>query len=239
MAHDDQPLSQPLGARRAHEILADHLEQARARHPRDVGALSEAEDDGGADDDLKVLPGILPQVHDHDRRLVTEPEQRGEHDQHAEPEAGDRDEEDRQRAREAVGQAVGLERAQDADGQADEPGDDQREHADLSADRSTMRNQLGHGVAAEEGLAEATGRDVPQPVHVLHRQRVAEAEVGHDAYAVGRRHARMAFDAEDGHQRVAGENTQDDEDAERHAEQCDERVHCSARQVLPHRSTSG
>ena len=38
-----EPLAQPLGARRPHEVLADDLEQARARHARDVGALGQAQ----------------------------------------------------------------------------------------------------------------------------------------------------------------------------------------------------
>src|SRR2546427_3780144 len=114
--HHDDPLAQSLRPRRPHEVLADDLEQTGPRHPRDIGALSEPEDEGGADHDLEVLPRALPEVDDHDRRLVAEPEQRGQHDQHAEPEARDGDEEDRQRARDAVGHAVRLERAQDADG---------------------------------------------------------------------------------------------------------------------------
>ena len=39
---------------------------------------------------------------------------------------------------------------------------------------------------------------------VLQRQRITEPEVGHDAHAVGRRHPRVAFDPENGDQRVPG-----------------------------------
>src|SRR5439155_22486407 len=56
--------------------------------------------------------------------------------------------------------------------------------------------------------------------------------IGHDADAVGRHHARVALHAVDGHERIARQDVQDDEDAERHAEQCDDGVHCPARQVL-------
>src|SRR5437879_9145390 len=44
--------------------------------------------------------------------------------------------------------------------------------------------------------------------------------------------SRVALHAEDGHERIAGQDAQDDEDAERHAEQCDDGVHCPARQVF-------
>src|SRR2546427_424675 len=83
----DEPLAQALGARRAHEVLADDLQETGTRHPGDIRALGEAQDEGGADHDLEVLPRVLPDVDDDDRRLVAEPEQQAEHDQHAEPEA--------------------------------------------------------------------------------------------------------------------------------------------------------
>src|SRR6267142_557491 len=234
VAHHHEPLAEPLRTGRPYEVLADDLEQTRARHPRDVGALRQPEDHGRADDDLQVLPWILPEVNDDDRRLVAEPEQESEHDQHAEPEARDRDEQDRDRAGEAVRHAVRPERAQDANREPDEPGDDQREHADLGADRAPMEDLLGDGIAPEERLAEATRRDVTEPADVLQGQRVAEPQVGHDARAIVRLHLRVAFGAEDGHERIPRQDPQNDEDAERDAEQSDGGVQRPARQVLPH-----
>ena len=43
----------------------------------------------------------------------------------------------------------------------------ERQHADLGADRAAMADQLGHGVAAEERLAESAGGDVDEPASVL------------------------------------------------------------------------
>src|SRR5262245_24910926 len=82
---DHAPLLGALGAGRAHVVFADDLEQAGARHPRDVGALGKAQDDGWPDHDLEVLPGRLPEVDDDDGCLVAEPEQERQHDEHAEP----------------------------------------------------------------------------------------------------------------------------------------------------------
>src|SRR4030095_8922380 len=117
-----QPPRRALAPRRPHEVLADDFQQARAGHARDVGALGEPQHEGGTDHHLEVLPGVLPEVDDDEGRLVAEPEERGEHDEHAQPEARDGDEEDGHRPRDAVGNAVGLERAEDAHREADQPG---------------------------------------------------------------------------------------------------------------------
>src|SRR6266849_8295609 len=167
----DQSFAKPLGPRRPHEVFADDLQEARARHAGDVGPLRQAEDDAGPDDDLQVLPRALPEVDDHDGRLVAEPEQQREDDEHAEPEARDGDEQHRQRARDAVRKAVRLERAQDPHGKTDQPGDDEGQHADLRADRAAVRDQRGYGVAPEERLAETPGSDVAEPADVLYGQR--------------------------------------------------------------------
>src|SRR2546430_15737288 len=168
----------------------------------------------GADDDLEVLPGVLPDVDDHDRRLVAEPEEEGQDDQHPEPEARDGDEENRQRPRDAVRDAVGPERAQDAHGEPDQPGDDEGEHADLGADRTAVQDQFRHGIAPEERSAEAAGADVHEPAAVLDGQGSAEPEVGHDPYAIRCRHPRVALHAEDGHERVARQGPEDYEEDE-------------------------
>src|SRR5262249_15233448 len=85
VAQHDAPLLGAPGTRGAHIILVDDLEKARRRHPGDVSALGQTEDNGRADHDLEVLPGRLPEVDDDDGRLVPEPEQQGQHDEHAEP----------------------------------------------------------------------------------------------------------------------------------------------------------
>jgi len=97
-----------------------------------------------------------------------------------------------------------------------------------------MRDELGDGVAAEERLAEPPGRDVAEPAHVLHGQRIAEPEIRHDADAVRGAHLRVPLDAQDGDERVAGQDPEDHEHAERDAEQRDHRVRRAACQILLH-----
>src|SRR5438034_5953952 len=219
VAQHHVPLLGALGPGRAHVVLADDLEQTRAGHPRDVGTLGQAENDGGSDHDLEVLPWRLPEVDDDDGRLVAEPEEEGEHDEHAEPEAGNGDEQDGRRAGHVVGPAVGLDRAHDAHGEADEPRHDEGEDTDLRADRPAVQDKLGHGVASEEGLAQLPRDDVMEPVEVLDGKRIGQTEVVHDADTVGRRHLRDALYAEDGHEGIAGEDAQNDEDDERYADE--------------------
>ena len=57
-------------------------------------------------------------------------------------------------------------------------------------------------------------------------------ECGHPRHAT--LHLRVALDTEDGHERIAGQDPEGHEHAERDAEQCDGGVHCPARQILPH-----
>src|SRR5215471_2713153 len=118
---DHVPLLSALRAGSPHVVLADDLEQARAGHACDVGALGQAQNDGWADHDLEVLPRRLPELHDDDGRLVAEPEEQPQDDQHAQPKPRNGDEEDGQRAGHVVGQGIGPDRAHDTHGKADEP----------------------------------------------------------------------------------------------------------------------
>ena len=97
-----------------------------------------------------------------------------------------------------------------------------------------MQDERGHGVPAEEGLAELTGGDVPQPLQVLHGQRSREAQVLHDARAVRRRHLGVTLHAENGHQGIAGQDAQHHEDDQGHPDQRAEGEDRPPEEVLPH-----
>src|SRR5207244_11675937 len=99
-------------------------------------------------------PRVLPEVDDAQRGLVAEPEQQSEHDQHAEPEPGNRDEENGRRARDVVGDAVRSERAHDADGETDDPRDQHREGPDLGAPRAAVDDEIADAVTAKERFTE-------------------------------------------------------------------------------------
>ena len=116
------------------------------------------------------------------------------------------------RERAMLSSAVGLDRAHDADGQSHQPRHDQGEDADLRADGAAMQDEIGDGVTPEERLAELARGDVAEPVHVLHGEGVGEPQIVHDAHAILFRHSRVALHPEDGHERIAGQDAQDDED---------------------------
>src|SRR5262245_19681210 len=97
-----------------------------------------------------------------------------------------------------------------------------------------MEDELSHGVAPEERLAELTRSDVPEPAQVLEGQRIGKPEVVHDAHAVGRGHPRMTFHAENGHKRITGVNAEHHEDDDGHP---DEGTHSEERppgEILAH-----
>src|SRR5262245_406353 len=128
---DDRSLHGTLCAGSAHVVLADDFEQTRARHPCDVRALGEAQHDCRAQDDLKILPWILPELDNDDWRLVAEPKEQRQDGEHAEPKTRNGNEEHGRRSGEAIGPTVGARRAEDAHGKPDQPGDDEREEGDL------------------------------------------------------------------------------------------------------------
>jgi hypothetical protein len=58
-----------------------------------------------------------------------------------------------------------------------------------------------------------------EPVEVLDGKRIGQPEVVHDVDTVSRSHLRDALHAEDGHEGIAGEDAQNDEDDERYADE--------------------
>ena len=178
------------------------------------------------------FPRVLPQVHDDERGLVVEPEQGRQDDQHAEPEARDRQEQNRERAGHVVGQFVRAQRADDADGQPDQPRDDHRQETDLRAERPAVQDELRDFVATEERPAQAAAGDVAHPARVLHGQRVAEPEVLHDPGAIGGRELGEAFQPEHGDQRIAGQDSQHHEDDQGDADQGGDSEHRATEQVF-------
>src|SRR5712692_11348431 len=94
MADNHEPFEQPFGTGRAHIILTNDLEEGGTCHAGNIRCLPQSQDYCWPNDQLEVRPWILPNMHDRQRRLVVEPEEQGEHDKHAEPEAWDGQEED-------------------------------------------------------------------------------------------------------------------------------------------------
>ncbi len=215
MQADHQAFVEPLGACRPDIILAHHLEQAGAPHAGDIGGLAEAEHDRRADHQLQVGHGIGEQGRAGHRRPVAEPEQQGEHDQHAHPEARHRQEQDADEARQAVGDAVGPERAHDRHRDADHPRQYHRDQGDLGGQRTAPQDHVGNAFGAKERAAEIAAQDILHPGQVLHPERVAQTELRHVVGAILVAELGEAFRPEDRDQRIAGQDAHHHEDHDR------------------------
>ena len=97
-----------------------------------------------------------------------------------------------------------------------------------------MQDEIGDGVTPEERLAELARGDVAEPVHVLHGEGVGEPQIVHDAHAILFRHSRVALHPEDGHERIAGQDAQDDEDDQRDPEEGPEGEESPPGEVFAH-----
>src|SRR6185312_12652588 len=172
--------------------------------------------DRRSDDDLQVGDRIDHQRYVGERRAVAEPEQQTEHDQHADPEAGHGQEQDAEEARDIVAEAVGAQRADDGDGNADDPRQYHRERGDLGGERSAPQQHVGDAFGTEERPAEIAVEDVADPASVLHNQRIAEAQLLHVAGALLDGEFGQAFRPEDGDEGIARQDTQHHEHQDRH-----------------------
>ena len=218
MQADDKAARETLGAGGAHVILANDFEEARARHPRDVSGLPQAQHDRRADDDLKIVPRIGEQRGAGHRGAIAEPEQAGQDDQHAEPETRDREEQDREKARDVVAEAVGPKRADDRHRDPDDPRQDDRDQRDLGGQRTAPQQHVGDALGAEKGAAEVAAHDVAEPMEVLHDEWIAETEIGHVAGALGLGQLGEALGAKNRDKRIPRQDPQDGEDNDRDAE---------------------
>src|SRR5262245_9848432 len=99
MAYNHEPFEQPFRTGRPYIILTNDLEEGGARHAGNVRRLLQPEDYSRPDDQLQIRPWVFPDMDDRQRRLIVEPEQQGQHDEHAEPETWDGQEENRHHAR--------------------------------------------------------------------------------------------------------------------------------------------
>ena len=117
---DHQVLAQALGPGGADVVLAQHLEHHGAGQPHRDGRQRRAEDDAGKHHLLQVgAAGPRRTATYFDLRRPTPPDRREHHHHGAEPEAGHRQQQDRERAGNVVAGGVLADRRVDADRQRD------------------------------------------------------------------------------------------------------------------------
>ncbi len=221
MEGDHRTAAQSFGAGRAHVILANDLQQAGAGHAGDVGPLPQTEHHGRSDDDLQVGPRVGPQRRSAQRHPIAKPEQRGEHDQHSQPEAGDRQKYDADESGDVIPQTVGTQRADDGHRDPDDPRKDHRDDADFRGQRAAPQNHLANAFGAEERPAEVSASDFPHPIQVLHHQRVAQPELRHVVSALRFAQLGKTLRAKNSDQRVSRQDPQHHEHYYGHADDRD------------------
>ena len=159
------------------------------------------------------------------------PEEQDEHD--AEPEVRQRLAEHGERhARDVVARAA-AHRGEDAEGDADGHGDEHGHERELDGRGQALEHDGEGGGAVLEGLAEVAAHHAPEKEAVLHDERLAQPELtvegldGGLGGALGQEHPRG----------VAGEDAEDHEDEDGHAEQRQRRLGEPPEDVDLHRAS--
>jgi hypothetical protein len=177
MMVDDRALRQPLGARRTHVVLADHLQHLRARETRDGRADVVRLRQRGPDQLLEVLHRILGERHELQGRDPVEDtdepvqDERPRHEERqAQPaQTGD--------ARQVVERAV-LVHGRD---HAERNGPDQREgkgeDGQLHRAGKALAQDVPDGPALRIGLAEVAAHRSPDPGEVLDHHRLRQPQL--------------------------------------------------------------
>jgi hypothetical protein len=103
----------------------------------------------------------------------------------------------------------------DARRNADEHGDQHRQHGELHRDRQLLQDQIQDRLLAADRIPEVAAQDAADPVQIPDRQRLVQvhplAQIGDDL--------RILFFAGEDHRRVARQQLLQPEDEHRHEDQ--------------------
>src|SRR5262245_55202047 len=158
---DDDALAQALGPRRAHVVLAQHLEERGARHAHGGGGEPEPEHGGGEEELLEIRPRIVPEARVPEGRDPAEPDRREGDDERAEPEVGEGQPGDGSHPTRVVRGLVLPGGRDDADGNGDDQPEDQREHRELDRDRNGLLESHRDRLVGEDGITGAQAHHLP------------------------------------------------------------------------------
>jgi hypothetical protein len=219
---DHGALGHALRARRAHVVLADHLEHAAARVARDPRRKHERQRGDREHHVAEPVQHLFERTHqvrvhaararrgEVDRPFPDVPREQREHqDQHeGEPERRHRVEEQRDHAERLVGERVLADRLDDADQDPERERHRQRGDGEQQGVRKDLPDHLEHRPSVRERVAEVALEQRPHPLHVADRERLIEPEVRPDLRQDVGAHAR----AEHVLSRIAGSEIDDEED---------------------------
>ena len=167
-------LLQALRPGRANVILTHHFQHRRTRHARRYRRITVADGDDGKDQLGEVLPRILPERDEHQRRAPLEVDHQEEDDQNPGPERRNGQAPDADDAHAIVNPGILTDGRQRAQRNGDDGGDQRREEGDLQGQGQADPQFLEHRGAAPQRSPEVQVDDTPDPGQELLIERAVE-----------------------------------------------------------------
>ncbi len=192
MIDEDAARPQPLGPRRADEVLIEDLEHIGARIAAPLRDQHEREHGDRQDEmpqrieEAAAVGAVIPA-----RRQPAQSLRENEDREQAEPEGRQRQRHHRRDRRGMVEKRTTLHRRQDSDRHSDEKRQAERRSHQLESRGQPVEHDVAHRLAAEEAIAPIAGEDAGGPFEILHPDRLIEPELNLDALNVLRGHRRV------------------------------------------------
>ena len=171
---DHRGLAQPLGARRTHEVGAQHFQHRGARQPRDRPDQHEAERGGGQDQARQATVPYRPGAPGERQQRPFEPDildQDQADEEHRHRDAGHRAGHD-----DAIAEAAAIDRCQRPQRKAARHRDQHRPQHQLDGRTDGHRQLLAHHPVGNDRAAEIAAQHAQNVFEELHRDRTVEAE---------------------------------------------------------------
>src|SRR5690625_796443 len=195
---------------RTHVILAQGLDHAAPRYPRDKCARREADRDCRHD---QVLPGA------HARgRQPAQVERKDDHEDEPRPEDGDRDAGKCDDDRRVIDEGAAVDRRENAERQANQQSHAHPREGELQCGGQAQHDLVDHLLPRADGGTQVTLEQAAYVVGVLHRQRAVEPVGGAELLQLFRANTLGSL-TNDGEDRVTRRHPRHQEDDEGDAEE--------------------
>ncbi len=203
--------SEPLGARRADEILAQRLQHRGAGDAREDRRLRQGEREGGQDQRAEARPGAAIPAGEAARRKPREMHGEQQDQQDAEPEIRHRDADLRHAHRGDIARLAAARGGEHAGRNRDRGREHDRQQSERQAHQHALSEQLAHRHAVGVARAEIAAQQAEHPGEIAVPDRQIEAEL------VAQRGQRVGLRAraEDDLRGIAGQHLQHQEHDER------------------------
>src|SRR3989442_1218092 len=235
MFDDHEELAQALRPGRANVVLPHDLQHRRARQARAHRGIAVAHGDDGPEQLLDVLPRVLPERDEHQRRAPLEVDDEEEDEQDAGPEVRDRQTADADDAHAIVHPGVLPDGRQRAQRDGDQGRDQRREDGHLEGQGEADTHLLDHRRPGPQRVAEVQANDAPDPGEELHVERAVEPQlVSHLLELSQVDVAALLARAQDQQGDIPGDDVHEQEDHQGDSEQGRNHQEDPLEDVLPH-----